>query len=276
MDLEEVEVKIEVIERGDNRLSIVLREVSVLTANSIRRAMISEVPTMAIEHVFIYKNTSVLDDEILSHRLGLIPLKTDLSKYVPNDECECKNELGCPKCSVSMYLEAKAEKGIKIVYSGEIRSEDEEIVPVSPDIPIVKLSQGQEISLEMKAIVGRGKNHAKWQPVSVAVVRGIPTFSVSEEKCDLCGKCVEECPKGIIELNGKPTLKNKYMCTTCKICERNCPRKAINVDVDESSSILTLESNGQLKPKEIVLKAIDILINKVKGFQETIRGVKIE
>jgi DNA-directed RNA polymerase I and III subunit RPAC1 len=46
-------------------------------ANSLRRIMISEAPTMAIEHVFIVNNTSVIQDEVLSHRLGLVPLRVD-------------------------------------------------------------------------------------------------------------------------------------------------------------------------------------------------------
>lgn len=269
-------MEISVLERNKNRLSLLLKNVPVIVANSIRRIMITDVPTMAIEHVFIYKNTSVMDDEILAHRLGLIPLKTNLNKYVPNDECTCGSELGCPKCSVTMYLEAKAENEIKIVYSGEIRSEDEEIVPVDPNIPIVKLSPNQEISLEMRAIVNRGKIHAKWQPVSVAVVRGVPVFRVEESKCNSCKSCEEFCPKKLIKCDDKPKIIDIYQCTTCKMCEKNCPTGAITIDIDESSSILTFESNGQLSPEEIFLRALDILVKKIEDFKETIKGVKIE
>ncbi|RLG59784.1 DNA-directed RNA polymerase subunit D [Candidatus Geothermarchaeota archaeon] len=270
-------MRVEVLERDNNRLSLILWDVPVIIANSIRRAMISEVPTLAIEHVFIYKNSSVMDDEILAHRLGLIPLKTDLQKYVPNDECECKSEMGCPKCSVTMYLEAKAGEEVKVVYSGDIKSEDEGVVPVSEDIPIVKLAPGQEISIEMRAIMGRGKEHAKWQPVSVAVVRGIPVFMVDEMTCDLCGKCIDACPKKLLEVrNGKIMIKDLYACTTCEACAKSCPKGAIKVDIDESSSILSLESNGQLRPEEIVLKAIEILMKKTETFAEEFKSLKLE
>lgn len=272
-----MKAKIEILEKRGNRLSILLNNVSILTANSIRRAIMTEVPTMAVEHVFIYKNTSVMDDEILAHRLGLIPLRTNLEKYVPNDECECKSELGCQKCSVTLYLEAKAEDEVKLVYSKDIRAEDEETSPVDPDIPIVKLAPGQEISIEMRAIMGRGKDHAKWQPVSVAVVRGVPIFSVDSGKCDTCHICVDSCPKKLIEFeNGVPKLSNRFLCTTCKMCENECPRGAISISIDESSSILTIESNGQLSPEEIVLRAMDILIQKVENFKKELSGVKIE
>ena len=52
-------------------------------ANAFRRILIAEVPTMAIEKVYIYNNTSIIQDEVLSHRLGLIPLKADPRKFVP-------------------------------------------------------------------------------------------------------------------------------------------------------------------------------------------------
>ena len=65
-------------------------------------------PAMAIEDVIIIDNTSVLYDEIVAHRLGLIPLKTDLDAYVLPEECDCKSELGCSKCRASFTLEAEA------------------------------------------------------------------------------------------------------------------------------------------------------------------------
>ena len=264
-------MNVKVLEHTNNRITLLLENVPVVVANSIRRATISEVPTMAVEHVFIYKNTSVMDDEVLAHRLGLIPLKTNLTKYVPNDECDCKNELGCPKCSTTLYLEAKADSNLKVVFSRDIVSEDGETSPVSPDIPIIKLAPGQEISLEMRAIMGRGKYHAKWQPVSVAVVRGIPVFTVNRDKCNNCGVCVNSCPKGLIKVNEEPHITDLYKCTTCKMCERECPQEAIKVDINEDSSILTIESVGQLSPKEIIITAIDILIRKLVDFENVIK-----
>lgn len=267
-------MKIEVLERSPKRISVVLHGVSVVIANSIRRVAITEVPTLAVEHVFIYKNTSVLDDEVLAHRLGLIPLTTDLDKFTPNDECECKSEFGCPKCSVTLYLEAKAEDEVKTIYSSDLRSEDESVKPVSLDIPIVKLAPGQEVSLEMRAVMGRGRVHAKWQPLSVAVVRGIPIFKLNESLCNGCGECVKACPKKILEsIDGKPKLTSRYECTTCKLCAEACPTKAIGVEIDEGSSILTLESVGQIPPETILDKAIEILIGKIKEFRVSIGGV---
>ena len=84
-------------------------------ANALRRSMIGEVPTLAIEDIRIYDNTSVLFDEILAHRLGMIPIKTDLSQYAPRAECSCGG-VGCPGCTVTFTLSAE---GPKMVTSGD-------------------------------------------------------------------------------------------------------------------------------------------------------------
>jgi hypothetical protein len=46
-------------------------------ANTLRRILIAEVPTMAVEDCYIVNNTSILPDEVLAQRLGLVPLKAD-------------------------------------------------------------------------------------------------------------------------------------------------------------------------------------------------------
>ncbi|MFQ5711161.1 MAG: DNA-directed RNA polymerase subunit D [Candidatus Geothermarchaeales archaeon] len=256
-------MKVEVIKREGNALSLLLDGIPVIIANSIRRTIISEVPTMAIEYVFVYENNSVMNDQVLAHRLGLIPLTTSLEDYVLHEDCDCATDYGCPKCSVTLHMEAEAEDAPRVVYSGEINSEDESVVPVSPDIPLVKLAPGQKIVLEMRALLGRGGEHAKWQPVSQAVVRGVPVFRVDEAKCDECSKCVEECPVSIIALDPKPSLSNLYACTTCRQCERACPLEAITIGIDESSSILALESNGQMPPEKTLEAALSILTEKL-------------
>ena len=73
--------KITPIKNTENNLIFEMDGVDASIANAFRRIMISEVPTMAIETVYITSNTSVIPDEILAHRLGLIPLLIDPSKF---------------------------------------------------------------------------------------------------------------------------------------------------------------------------------------------------
>ena len=104
-----VVLDIKIIEEKDNFLRFLLKGTNHAYANALRRAMMAEVPAMAIEDVIIIENTSVLYDEVIAHRLGLIPLKTDLDAYVLPEECDCKSELGCSKCRTSFTLEAEAK-----------------------------------------------------------------------------------------------------------------------------------------------------------------------
>lgn len=163
-------VKIRVIEDTGQSIKLELREIDRSYANTLRRFCISEVPSMAIDDVIILENTSVLYDEILAHRLGLIPLKTDFKKYLLPEKCDCKSELGCNKCRVLLVLDAVAKDRVVTVFSGDLVSEDKETRPISDTIPIVKLAKGQAIKLEAYARLGRGKEHAKWQPCTVSVL----------------------------------------------------------------------------------------------------------
>ena len=125
---------------------------------------------MAIDVVVILENSSVLYDEILAHRLGMIPIRTDLSRYNLPEECDCGNPLGCHKCRVLFVLDAKGRDKVSTVASGDLVSEDREVRPVSESIPLVKLAVGQSVKLEAYARLGRGKEHAKWQPCTVAIL----------------------------------------------------------------------------------------------------------
>jgi DNA-directed RNA polymerase subunit D len=125
---------------------------------------------MAIDAIVILENSSVLYDEILAHRLGMIPLRTDLERYVLPEKCDCGNPLGCQKCRVLIVLDAVATDKPRTVLSGDLVSEDREIRPVSPNIPIVKLAPGQSVKLEAYARLGRAKEHAKWQPATTSVL----------------------------------------------------------------------------------------------------------
>ncbi len=158
---------IKILTREPETLRFVLSYASTAFANALRRIIISEVPIMAIDDVMVLENNSVMYDEILAHRLGLVPVTTDQSYNLP-EECTCKSELGCEKCRASLSLEIEASEASEVVYSSQLKPENPDVRPVSDKIPIVKLTQGQRIKLEAYARLGRGKVHAKWQPVSAA------------------------------------------------------------------------------------------------------------
>ena len=162
---------INILERADEKIVIKFNNVPRQYVNAIRRTSISEVPTLAIDDVVILENSSVMHDEAIAHRLGLIPLLTNLDRFVMPHECDCKSTLGCSKCRVLLVLDSEANEKTKVVMSGELVSEDELIKPVSKDIPIITLAPGQKLKFEAYARLGIGRDHAKWQPTSAAIVK---------------------------------------------------------------------------------------------------------
>src|SRR6059058_5035399 len=162
---------VEVVEKSDERIVVRFNNTPRQYVNSLRRLAISEVPTLAIDDVVILDNSSVMHDEAIAHRLGLIPLRTDLSRFVMPHDCDCKSTLGCSKCRVLLVLDSEANEKTKVVTSGELLSEDELVKPVSRDIPIIALAPNQKLKFEAYARLGVGKDHAKWQPTSAAIVK---------------------------------------------------------------------------------------------------------
>jgi DNA-directed RNA polymerase subunit D len=269
-------MEIKIIERNGNNIRFILSGASPAFANALRRIMIAEVPSMAIDDVIIVENTSVIYDEILAHRFGLIPLTTDLDAYVLPEECTCKSELGCNKCRVVFTLEAEAIDKVVTVYSGDLKSENPNIRPVSDKIPMVKLAPGQKLKFEAYARLGRGLEHAKWQPVSTCVYKFMPKISVNMKKCDLCGLCVKFCPKRVLAIEGsKLTVKNEMKCTLCMECVRNCPKKPtpLKIEWDDSTFIFHVESVGALPVNRIVEEAAKLLDKKASIMLEEVRAL---
>jgi DNA-directed RNA polymerase subunit D len=162
---------IKILERDNNHIVIEFSDIPRQYVNALRRLSISQVPTFAIDDVVVLENSSVMHDEAIAHRLGLIPLRTDLERFVMPHTCDCKSTLGCSKCRVLLVLDAESEDKTKVITSADLISEDDVVKPVHSEIPIVSLAPGQKLKFEAYARLGTGKNHAKWQPTSVAVVK---------------------------------------------------------------------------------------------------------
>ena len=170
-DLRLISQSIDILQKEEERIVIKFSNVPRQYINAIRRLSISEVPTLAMDDVVILENSSVMHDEAIAHRLGLIPLRTDLDRFVMPHDCDCKSTLGCSKCRVLLVLDSEANEKTKVVTSGELLSEDELVKPVSNDIPVVVLAPSQKLKFEAYARLGVGKDHAKWQPTSAAIVK---------------------------------------------------------------------------------------------------------
>ena len=114
---------IKVLKKEKELVIFQLNGINPAIANTIRRFVMNHVPTLAIEDVRIKKNSSALYDEMFAHRLGLVPLVTDLKTYKTKDECSCKGK-GCAKCELVLSLKSK---GPGTVYSSELQSKDPKV-----------------------------------------------------------------------------------------------------------------------------------------------------
>ena len=161
---------LEVINKDSQKMSVKLKGVPLQYANALRRICLNGVPIFAIDTVDIIENSSVLPDEGLAHRLGLIPIKTDLSRFNEPSKCECQSETGCSNCRVMLVLDSGDSDETRTVLSNELSSEDDSIKPISDKISIVQLTQGQRIKVECYARLGRGTEHAKWNSANISTL----------------------------------------------------------------------------------------------------------
>jgi DNA-directed RNA polymerase subunit D len=161
---------LEIINQDNQQMSVKLKGIPLQYANALRRVCLNGVPVFAIDTVDIIENSSVLADEGLAHRLGLIPIKTDLSRFNEPSKCDCHSETGCSNCKVMLVLDSGDSDTTRTVLSNELSSEDDSIKPISDKIPIVQLAPGQRIKIECYARLGRGTDHAKWNSSNISTL----------------------------------------------------------------------------------------------------------
>jgi len=277
-----IPLKLDILEQTEHKLVLVIEGISIEMINALRRIILTEIPVMAIDEVIILKNDSPLYDEIISHRLGLIPLKTDLDVYKLPQECECGG-FGCPLCQVSLTCEITNNTNTPLeIYSGDLKSNDPKIIPVDPYIPIVKIDKNNKVIIEAYAILGLAKDHAKWQAVSNVAYKYYPLVEFDENKLKNAEEnrlIVKMCPEKLFKLTNNESLKIiedywKY-CTLCMSCEKNSEGK-IKVSSKEDVYILSIESDGVLEYKALMSKLFEIFIEKIDEFVTELEELDIE
>lgn len=153
-------MSLQIIDQGEQKISVKLQGLPLQYANALRRICLNGIPIFAVDTVDIIENTSILADEGISHRLGLIPLKTELSAIQSNNETD----------KIVLSLDSGVSTETRTVFSSELKSQDVVIKPVSDNIPIVTLAPNQRIKFEAHARLGRGTEHAKWNSSNIATL----------------------------------------------------------------------------------------------------------
>lgn len=278
-------------------------------ANALRRTLISNVPSVAIEIIGIVDNTGIMPDEILCHRIGLIPINVD-PKYLEFRKTPCEDTSNEPKsvllfgmnvvggdCPTTDRENEPNYDGINsswegklpeyytgpsgVVYSSHLvwmpfADQTSFIPPVYPlhtNVPITKLRPGQRIHLYGRAIKSVGVDHAKFSPVCTAFYRFVPKIVVSPSLSEKSKKLlVESCSQHVFDIeDSELVIKNPRNCTSCRECIRPLQlQKSVIVGKETNIYEFTVESVRVRPAPTLVLEALKILQEKCNQIKELI------
>jgi DNA-directed RNA polymerase subunit D len=243
-----VEYDIEVIDADEREAEFVVRGITPAFANGVRRSMLADVPTLSIDTVRMIENSSVMFDEVIGLRLGLIPLTTPDDVRI--DE------------TITLSLDVQ---GPKTAYSGDIETADDLVEPAAKNIPIIDLNQDQRLAFEAEATLSYGKDHAKHQGGVAVGYRHLKRVEIEGE----LGAYDERDPeivRGVIEEDGElihasefdNDLTNRY------------PDREVSIHDVENAFVFDVESDGSLPVEELVTKAAQSIADRADELEDAV------
>jgi DNA-directed RNA polymerase subunit D len=252
---------VEFIEREDRSARFLVRGVTPAFANGIRRAMIADVPTLSVDTVRVIENSSVMFDEQIAHRLGMVPLTTPDSEFEEGDE-------------VTLSIDVE---GPNTAYSGDLVSADPQVEPADDNVPIIDLKDDQRLELEADAVLDTGKNHAKHQG-GVAV--GYRHLQYAEVVGD-AGEFQEQEPhilRGVLEereaehadadaTNGDLVLTEAFD----NDLTNRYPGKEVEVHDVPNAFVFHVETDGSFTVEDLVSRSVDTLEDRATELREAVQ-----
>lgn len=289
---------IDIEDLSDEHIVFNLSGIDAPLANAFRRILIAEIPTMAIDKIHLYQNTSVIPDEVLAHRLGLIPVFADPRKFEFLQDAMDENntivftlKVKCEWNPEAVEESSEKDKFINAeIYSGHLswvpqggqalKFKDFPIAPILDDILIAKLRPGQEIEAEIFCYKGIGRTHAKWSPVSTASYKLKPVVELSQEiKGSDAEKLVATCPMGVFdieEIKGKKqaSVRDSSRCTMCRECIKDSSFvDKVQIRKLRDQFVFSVESVGMYRPEELLKEALGIFLSKCQLLQQNIEAL---
>ncbi|THU91737.1 hypothetical protein K435DRAFT_816716 [Dendrothele bispora CBS 962.96] len=289
-------LKVEVQRLSNRSIEFDIVGVDASIANAFRRIMIAEVPTVAAERVYIFNNTSVIQDEVLAHRVGLVPLNVDprhLDMKADVDDSGTDRDTIIFKAHVLCERNPKAPKGSedpKELYinheflsshlewqpAGEQAILMKDIKPLNPNIVLAKLRPGQQVDMEIHAIKGVGKDHAKFSPVATAsyrlhpnivITKPIPMHRAEEFKnCFAPGVVVVDKAKKVVKIDPKG-MRNDTV--TREVLRDPEFSEMVQLSRIRDFFIFNVESESAYAPQEMLPEAIKVLRSKIADIKRS-------
>ena len=270
-------MQIEIVEMEDRKARFILRNSSPAMANALRRTMLQDIPKMAIDKVEFhlgpimqddkeYESVTSLFDEIIAHRLGLIPVPTN-DQFTFQKDCSCGG-VGCPGCTI-MYSLNKVGPGT--VLSGDLMPLGDSTLKVKDEaIPIVELTDTQAVLIYATAVMGTAKQHVKWQAAFGVGYSYMPKVSIKADRAGVAE--VQEAAAsypGLFKVEGgKLVVDDIYRaCTYGKAVEQDpVLQNAVTVEWDDTTFVFKYETDGSLTARQVLDKAVEILEQKAEEF----------
>ncbi len=258
--------EVEFVDRDDRQARFLVRGITPAFANGIRRAMIADVPTFSIDTVRLIENSSVMFDEQIGHRLGLVPLTTPPpGEFAPGDE-------------VTLALDVE---GPGTAYSGDLVSSDTMVEPADENIPIIDLKEDQRLEVEADAVLETGRTHAKHQGGVAVGYRHLQRVEVVGEKSEF-EEDEPEILRGVIEeaaaddaepVNGDSPADGDLVPTEAfdNDLSARYPGKEVAVSDVENAFVFHVETDGSFAVDDLVVQAIETIENRADELKEAIQ-----
>ncbi|MBU0635439.1 DNA-directed RNA polymerase subunit D [Candidatus Micrarchaeota archaeon] len=240
------------ISEKNNVLKIIVSGMDTPLLNSLRRIIMNAVPSYAAENIDIYENSSIMADEMLAHRIGLLPIQVNEKKIKKKD-------------SIKLSLE---KEGPGMVYSSDISPPSKDVKIMQDKIPLVKLKKDQKVKMEIEITVGTGKEHAKWQPALIAY-KQVPKVTFSNIK-DPNAFVKQFHPHELEVKASKVFMVDPANSRLIGLLQEKFPNE-VEVDYDTKSFVVTIESLQGTSNKEILLQGLKVLGEKNQAFKEAIQ-----
>ncbi len=266
-------MKVKSLGQKEDFLKVLVEDTEPAYINALRRVLIADVPKMAIEDVEFhlgpiraedgkeYESVAPLFDEMIAHRLGLVPIPTDLALYNRREDCPTCHGEGCPSCTIIYSLN---KRGPGLVTSADMEPiGDTKLRPKDQGIPIVQLAEGQAILIYATAQLGTGKDHAKWQPTHGVGYAYLPTLKAGSKVVDPLDPSVPFCSAHMLTTSlEEETVELPDDCGLCAKFREAYKVDSVKVASDPTKFVLQFETDGSIPAKDVLLKGLDILAER--------------
>jgi len=259
------EYEVQFVDRGEREARFVARPVTPAFANGIRRAMIADVPTLSIDTVRVIENSSVMFDEQIGLRLGLVPLSTPPGEFEVGD-------------TVTLSLDVE---GPDTAYSGDLVSADGMVGPADENVPIIDLKEGQRLEIEAEAVLDVGREHAKHQGGVAVGYRHLQQVEVVGDTSEfgdddpqiLRGVIEEQAAEHAVGTNGSEPQNGDLVATEAfdNDLSKRYPGKEVAVHDVENAFVFDVETDGSFSVEELVVQAVDTLEGRAVELKEAVQ-----